>query len=265
MIKQYAAVTERDLAIFMNANGLSLDDVRGPTRNASNQLVILWDDGVPASVDGTIGRAGTSSGDASGGSTNIAEVGAVRTIETNETVGAAATTFTGTLLHFPVIPGTLELTVTGTGQNLSDDGAGNLLDRTSGDARKRGTVDYLTGDIAINFGAAILSGNVRATSYDWSAHPDFTDMPRTVRLLAVSLTGFTPSTAVDVKIFEDEAGTVLRWVGAGTTDGDGQLYLPINVISRTQEVADPTKRGRRWVLITVDTAAGAVSLSWERI
>lgn len=264
MLRAYAATVERDLVAFMTQQGLGVSDVLGPTRNASNHLVIIYDDGVPADVDATIGTAGTSVGTADGGAPNTAEVGQAQTPVSAETVGPAIASFAGTLTNFPVIPGSVEVTVTGTGQQMYDNGAGLLLDRSKGDARRRGTIDYLTGDIEITFGINDRpSGDVDA-DYRWSATPDFTDMPRTVRLVAAALSGFTPSTAVVAKVYEDEALSVLRWSGGGNTDADGDLYLPIGVISRTQETADATKRGRRWITITGDTATGQVSLSWEK-
>jgi hypothetical protein len=264
MLRTHAATNERDLAAFMAAQGLGIADVLGPTRNASNHLVIIYDDGTPAPVDASIGAAGTSVGTADGGAPNTAEVGRDQAVATSDNLGAAVAAFTGTLSNFPAIPGTVEITVTGTGQVIYDDGSGVLRDRSKGDARRRGTINYLTGAVGITFGVGDSpSGNVEA-DYRWSATPDFTDMPRTVRLVAAALSGFTPATAVVVKVYEDEALAFLRWSGGGNTDAAGDLYLPIDVISRTQETADPTKRGRRWVTITGDAAQGTVSLSWER-
>lgn len=180
MLRTYAATNERGLVEFMAAQGLGIKDVLGPTRNASNHLVIVYDDGVPPPVDASIGAAGTSVGTADGGTPNLAEVGRDHVVEAADNLGPAASDFSGTLSNFPAIPGTVVLTVTGTGQVIYDDGAGVLRDRTKGDARRRGTIDYLTGDIEISFGVNDgPSGDIEA-AYRWSATPDFTDMPRTV-------------------------------------------------------------------------------------
>ena len=265
MLQVFQHQNARGILEFMQSKGLTLDDVVGPCLDSSMHLCIWWDDGTPPDIDYTIGAGGTSSGTTAGAAPNFAEVGELRTDVAAEVLGAVASPFAGAVASPLVIPGTLMLTVTGTGQQFYDDGLGNLIDKTGGRGRKAGTVNYVTGAVAINFGIRDNpSGNVTA-DYSSSTRPDITDMPLTVKLGGIALSGWTPATALTVKIYEDEAQTLLRWSGGGNTDANGDLYLDVGIISRNAEVADLTKRGKRWVLVGGDDlTAGEVSLAWER-
>ncbi|MFQ5352399.1 MAG: hypothetical protein ACE5D3_04920, partial [Candidatus Binatia bacterium] len=88
-----------------------------------------------------------------------------------ETIGTGAGgtgPFAATLSYVPVRPGTVEVT-DGT-ETLTDDGAGTI----TGSAGGSGTIDYATGAISVTFGAAVTTGDLVTTDYefDMESHAD---------------------------------------------------------------------------------------------
>jgi len=261
MLQVLIARNEVELLRETRKLGLSLEDLRGPYTNASGHPYVFFDDGAPSTVpDPTPGRAGVSGGAGSG----TVELGSRHTSVTGEVLGAVAASFTGTTASQVVIPGTVVIDDSGsTGPTIIDDGNGVLLEQiTKG---RRGTINYYTGAVVINYHAGENpTGNVEV-DYDHSSFPDMTDMPEVVDIqsLVIERTAGVDATT-DFTIFEDEAKTVPRAQGTLTFGADAIATIGFfQLVSRTMEVADLTKRGKRWIEFTsADTYT--VSASWAR-
>lgn len=108
------------------------------------------------------------------GSTNWA---AENTYSTNKTVGDATVSGTDVTFHAPegsIVPGSLEVTVTGAANGFAlDDDDGNVTPVAN--VITSGTVDYKNGDVSITLDAAASGAAVSIKyRYDWSATSDGT-------------------------------------------------------------------------------------------
>lgn len=268
MLQIITGRSEVEFRAALQQNGISIGDLIGLHTNSSGHLSAFFEDGAGSAEvpDVTPGAGGVSG---AGGSGTL-ELGTVYTAVVDEVLGAVTTPgFTATTASQVVIPGTVVIDDSGaTGPTLVDDGNGVLLDQTTRIAR--GVINYYTGDVAITYPAEspknpLPTGNVEM-DYSHSTEPDMTDMPEIVEftsLVVQRLAGTDPTT--DFTIFEDEAKTLPRVQGTLVFGADAIATFDLDdLVSRTMEVPDLTKRGKRWIeFSSADTYTASVS--WRRL
>lgn len=254
---------------FLNSRGLGLHDVE-IVRNSSGLLTAIYDDGVaPEIIDATAGAVGEAYGE----DTNIPLLGSVielqakRTTVLGEVVGAGAQVFAGVLANFPyVIPRSVVLTDSGgVAPELVDDGLGFLI--RSIDHTPRGTINYATGAVAVNYHFdEVPTGNVLA-DYEYSDLPDTGDVPTLALLstLVIRLVSGAAVTTITWTIYEDSAAT--QPIAQGTDAiSPASPFVIVDLDDRPSHCLDLSIRTSRWIKIIPDNATNdfQIRLGWKR-
>ena len=266
-VKVRMFTTAREAALFMNQNGLALDEIAGLHPDGSNHIMVFYEDSGGAILDTAPGLVGVSYGeDENLDGTTLVPVQAKRTAITNENLGAdvAGVVTPGTLAQRYVIPGTLVLDDSGgDAPTLVDDGFGKIV-LQSKTSEQRGTIAYHTGAYVIQYPQGEYpSGNVLA-DYQYSDLPDTGDVPTKIEIdaLIVSCDSGALVTAFDWEIHEtSNASTppVASGLAVPIVAGDS-VRITLNKLVSIQMDQAAAQRVRRWVRITPDDNTNEFSL-----
>ena len=222
-------LSEQELAAWMTIAGVSLSGIKGPFINSSGQPFLFFEDSTPPRVISSLSASsGVSYGEQVGAGT--IEAMAWKTPVAAEVVGAlTGLSFSGALANSYVIPGSVVLTDSGgTGPTMKDDGNGNLFE--AGTTIKRGTVDYATKAVVVNYIFGKMgTGNLLA-NYSYSSLPDTSSVPPRCRLTNVSVKGAGAN--IGFTIYEDSSLATPVYMGTiPVAAGEGMLVLPDRVMS----------------------------------
>ena len=271
MIVSRTFLTSREVTTFMNGHGLALSEITGPYLNSSGHYDIFFEDGSSADtvIDTTPGVYGVSYGAEllAIGAGVLMELGALRTAVVDEVLGVAegSLSLAATIANTYIIPGSVVI-VDGDGVApvLSDDGIGNLVERTN--KARRGTVNYGTGVLIIAWESLKKSATGEMTaSYEYSSLPDSVDFPYGCELsrMVVKKTAGT-ATTLEWALYEDSAMTYAPILTGSIAAFPVSVDLG-DAVSHILDL-DLAVRGKRWLSIVPDTDGDSsfeVLLTWK--